>query len=120
MYRILTLHLFISQILLSNAFHPSNRFFQNTHPSQLCSTQNLNTQLVLGSTKDSVLDTNVNPDEVTGKSITKEIMSFFSERSPPNVETDAILRNRLKSSEVVNKLDGMHMITLLFQSARAR
>lgn len=60
-----------------------------------------------------------NPDDVSGKSITKEIMSFFSERTA-NAETDAILRSRLKSSEVLEKLDGMHMITLLFQSARAR
>jgi hypothetical protein len=60
-----------------------------------------------------------NPDEISGKSITKEIMNFFAEKVP-NSETDAAMRSRLASSEVSNKLDGMHMITLLFQSARAR
>ena len=63
--------------------------------------------------------TPTNPDEITGKSITKEIMSFFAERQA-NVETDELLRSRLKSREVAEKLDGIHMITLLFQSARAR
>ena len=59
------------------------------------------------------------PEEVTGKTITQEVMAFFGDKEYTQ-ERDVLFKARLGSSEVVNKLDGMHMITLLFQSARAR
>ena len=55
-------------------------------------------------------------EEVTAKSITNEIVSFYSGARV----NETIIRNRLEDPEVKNKLDGMHMMTLMFQSARKR
>ena len=104
--------LLLSHFTLSHGFLPTCRiisspnYFTHTH---------LNSASQLSDSKESI-DPNI---EISGKSITKEIMSFFAEKKP-NLESDQSFRNRLKSFEVFNKLDGMHMITLLFQSARAR
>ena len=58
-------------------------------------------------------------DMISGKTITKEIMAFFTEKNDQKAE--ASFRRRLMSDKEVNsKLDGMHMLTILFQSARVR
>ena len=57
--------------------------------------------------------------EVNAKSVTKEIMSFFS--LPVIDQKNTInFKMRLESADVWDSLDGMHMITILFQSARTR
>ncbi len=58
---------------------------------------------------------------VSAKSITKEIMSFFAK--PASVITskeDVDFAMHLVEDSVVVHLDGMHIITILFQSARSR
>lgn len=59
-------------------------------------------------------------DEITAKSITNDILSFFQDRDRPTMEKDTVFANRLNSTEVSSKLDGLHMITLLYNCARAR
>lgn len=96
--------LVVIHVSLSCAFHSSPRFtHRNTHTIDMVATATPPTD----------------PGEISGKTITKEIMSFFGERKE-NILADTNIRNRLLTQEVVEKLDGMHMITLLFQSARAR
>jgi len=56
------------------------------------------------------------PEDITAKSITNEIMSFYS----GNRVNETIIGTRLGEPTVSDKLDGMHIITLLFQSARKR
>lgn len=61
--------------------------------------------------------------EVSGKTITKDIMTFFSVQSPRRGEgipaRDSAFVNQLMDAEHVKYVDGMHVITILFQSARA-
>ena len=56
-------------------------------------------------------------DEVTPKSVTNEIMEFFS---PQNRVKDAAFQKRLANDAVRKNIDGLHVITVLFQSARSR
>ena len=56
-------------------------------------------------------------EEITAKSVTNEIMVFFS---PENRMKDVTFQKRLNMESVKKHIDGLHIITLLFQSARSR
>jgi hypothetical protein len=56
---------------------------------------------------------------VTPKSVTNEIITYFSSNSGSVKET-AAFQKRLSSEEVKKNIDGLHIITVLFQSARSR
>ena len=43
---------------------------------------------------------------MTGKTITQEVMAFFSDKKYTQ-DRDDLFKTRLSSAEVVNKLDGM-------------
>ena len=53
--------------------------------------------------------------ELTRKSITNEIMSFYSSRV-----NETAIATRLAEPEVAAQLDGLHVLSLMFQSARNR
>jgi hypothetical protein len=55
----------------------------------------------------------------TGKLLTKEIMAYFGE-SRGDQKKELQFKKRMYDAEVAGQLDGMHMMTLLFQSARSR
>lgn len=71
----------------------------------------------LASVKSQNIDTN-RDSNLDAKAVTKEIMSFFNQ--PKNVELDRQFKERLSDNSFIAKLDGMHCITILFQSARTR
>lgn len=54
-----------------------------------------------------------------GKTLTKEIMSHFSDRRLDQ-KKELVFKRLLFEAEERGELDGMHMMTLLFQSARSR
>ena len=62
--------------------------------------------------------TSGSPSEVTPKSVTAEIMQFFNLNVA--ARKDAVFQKRLSNEEVKRNLDGLHIITLLFQSARSK
>ena len=64
--------------------------------------------------------TAVESPEISAKSITKEIMTFFNESSSTKQKSSVSLKKRLESVDVDKYIDGMHVITILFQSARNR
>lgn len=55
---------------------------------------------------------------MSAKSVTKEIMSFFA--LPSDQKSTLAFKKRLEDKELVKYLDGMHMLTIMFQSARTR
>eukprot|EP01041_Mallomonas_annulata_P003235 gene3235-6403_t len=57
--------------------------------------------------------------EVSAKTVTKEIMSFFATPTSDQKKSLAF-KKRLTEDELRPHLDGMHMIIILFQSARSR
>jgi hypothetical protein len=57
-------------------------------------------------------------DLTTGKSVTKEIMAYFM--GDRKLESDIKFRNRLSDIQVDTCLDGMHILTILFQCARSK
>jgi hypothetical protein len=57
---------------------------------------------------------------VTAKSITNEIMEHFSRPAKIRNAADARFFKRLAEKEVQTNLDGMHMLTILFQCARSK
>ncbi|KAJ1430676.1 hypothetical protein B484DRAFT_448754 [Ochromonadaceae sp. CCMP2298] len=59
-----------------------------------------------------------NPNDVKPKAVTKEIMAFFA--LPRNDKRDAEFRSRLAATDVKNSIDGLHVLTILFQSARTK
>lgn len=63
------------------------------------------------------------PNQVTAKSVTKEIMNFYTLRPADPKElaaADAAFTKRMSDLTVRSNIDGMHVITILFQSARTR
>lgn len=56
--------------------------------------------------------------DVTPKSVTAEIMQYFNENR--GTKKDAIFQKRLADAEVKKNIDGLHIITVLFQSARSK
>ena len=64
------------------------------------------------------------PSNVTvnvGKALTKEIMAHFGDsRGLADIKRDVLFKKRLYEAEVSGQLDGMHVMTLIFQSARSR
>ena len=80
----------------------------------------INTKFQLPSTiKTAIPSKQLNPDEITPKKVTNEIMVFFNERNV-SPKTDLIFKKRLAKDEVKKNIDGLHIITILFQSARSR
>jgi hypothetical protein len=59
-----------------------------------------------------------NTPEVTPKSVTSEIMQHFDKSGNKNV--DASFERRLLNQDVRKNTDGLHIITVLFQSARSK
>lgn len=57
--------------------------------------------------------------EITPKSVTKEIMAFFSSQSG-DATKDIKFQKRLLETNTKKNIDGLHIITVLFQSARTR
>lgn len=57
--------------------------------------------------------------ELSPKSVTKEIMNFFS-ASPVAPQSDPKFMQRLTSKSIDEHVDGMHVMTILFQCARSR
>jgi len=57
--------------------------------------------------------------EVSPKTVTKEIMTFFSSRDNDPKKLKAF-KKRMSETVIKKNLDGMHMIILLFQCARTR
>lgn len=68
--------------------------------------------------KTAIADTASN--ENIGKTLTKEIMSHFGDPRSIDAKKELLFKTRLFSAEEKGQLDAMHMITLLFQSARSR
>lgn len=56
--------------------------------------------------------------DVTPKSVTAEIMQYFNQAG--GTRKDAIFQKRLANEEVKKNIDGLHIITILFQSARSK
>ncbi len=56
--------------------------------------------------------------EVSGKTVTKEIMGFFG--GVRSAENDAKFKSRLLDRQVYSCLDGLHILTVLFQCARSK
>lgn len=57
-------------------------------------------------------------EAVTAKSVTNEIMSYFKQTI--DLKTENSFKKRLTSETVQSQIDGLHVITLLFQSARTK
>lgn len=57
-------------------------------------------------------------EPLSGRTLTKEIMTFFTGIRKP--ENDVKFRTRLAEMEVDTYLDGMHILTILFQCARSK
>jgi hypothetical protein len=57
-------------------------------------------------------------DEITPKTVTAEIMQYFNTNR--GTKSDPIFQKRLSNVEVRKNLDGLHIITILFQSARSK
>lgn len=57
--------------------------------------------------------------EISGKTVTKEIMAFFNS-GDRRMESEVRFQNRLLDKAVDPYLDGMHMLTILFQCSRSR
>jgi hypothetical protein len=57
-------------------------------------------------------------DEITPKTVTAEIMQYFNANR--GTKSDPIFQRRLSNVEVRKNLDGLHIITILFQSARSK
>ena len=81
----------------------------NSSPSRLSS------KLSVVATKSA---SGVPSTEVTPKSVTAEIMQYFNQNVAQR--KDAIFQKRLANEEVMKNIDGLHIITVLFQSARSR
>ena len=60
-----------------------------------------------------------NGGQVTAKSVTNEIMRFFSENNK-DVKHDMEFKVRLADENVRKNIDGLHVLTILFQSARQK
>lgn len=56
--------------------------------------------------------------QLSGRTLTKEIMTFFN--GDRKQENDVKFRTRLAEMEVDSFLDGMHILTILFQCARSK
>lgn len=56
--------------------------------------------------------------EVSAKSVTTEIMQHFDRSN--NKNEDAFFEKRLSKEDVRKNIDGLHIITVLFQSARSK
>ena len=56
--------------------------------------------------------------EITPKSVTKEIMAFFGQNG--DASRDIKFQKRLLETNIKSNIDGLHVITVLFQSARTR
>ena len=56
--------------------------------------------------------------DVTPKSVTAEIMQYFNQNTAQR--KDAVFQKRLANEEVMRNIDGLHIITVLFQSARSK
>jgi hypothetical protein len=56
--------------------------------------------------------------DVTPKSVTAEIMQHFNQNG--GTKKDAVFQKRLSNEEVKKNIDGLHIITVLFQSARSK
>lgn len=57
-------------------------------------------------------------DLITPKTVTKEIMNYFT--SSKEVADDIKFQKHLTSKRIRSHIDGMHIITILFQCARSR
>lgn len=57
-------------------------------------------------------------EPLSAKKVTKDIMAHFGHQK--SAADDEVFAKRLQSTSVLPLLDGMHMLTLLFQSARSR
>lgn len=57
--------------------------------------------------------------EITPKSVTKDIMAFFSSQSGDSTK-DVKFQKKLLETNTKKNIDGLHIITILFQSARTR
>ena len=56
--------------------------------------------------------------DVTPKSVTAEIMQYFNQNAA--ARKDSVFQKRLANEEVKGNIDGLHIITVLFQSARSK
>jgi hypothetical protein len=66
----------------------------------------------------NVFDNSESTIDLTPKSITKEVMAYFSKiRSQEELEK---FQSYINNESVISMMDGMHIITLLFQAARKR
>lgn len=61
-------------------------------------------------------------DEISPKTVTKDIMNYFSQNNNIVVDSkkDAQFGQQLLSSNIRDKIDGLHILTILFQSARTK
>jgi len=64
---------------------------------------------------------NIN-NEVSAKTVTKDIMNYFSQNNNIVVDNkkDAQFGQQLLSNNIRDKIDGLHILTILFQSARTK
>jgi hypothetical protein len=67
----------------------------------------------------NVITEGVPADVVSAKSVTKEIMSFFAQQSS-DIKFEQSFKKRLMSDDAKKHIDGLHVVTILFQSARTK
>lgn len=103
-------YIVIATLGISNMFAFIPTSIRTIPPNKLSSS-------LLGTTTKTPSDA-LSPDNITPKSVTSEIMSFFNEKNGNKL--DEKFKKRLLNEEVKKNIDGLHIITVLFQSARSK
>lgn len=59
-------------------------------------------------------------EEITPKTVTKEIMNYFAQSTTIDIKKDSLFGKRILEDKRKENLDGLHILTILFQSARTK